>query len=271
MTPTTTVDLAPVRKALADESARVTALLRSAQQVHAPALGDWDLGDVAVHLSHSLDGVLATARGGGSLLDDIWSLSAMSNVLVAGEATRDLGIVADRIEATVAQLLVTLPAAGGQELRPWLIQGADLSLSTLACQALNELVMHGRDVALAEGVAWPVSRDSAAMVLDGFLFPALGVLGRSMVDQAEAAGLRACFDVHLRGGGGATLCFDDGELWVPPGRRRVDCHLSVDPAAFLLVSWGRTSQWPAIARGQLMAWGRRPWLGLRLRSLLRNP
>jgi len=37
------------------------------------------------------------------------------------------------------------------------------------------------------------------------------------------------------------------------------------------VSWGRVSQWPAIGRGQLLAWGRRPWLGLKLRALLRNP
>ena len=56
-----------------------------------------------------------------------------------------------------------------------------------------------------------------------------------------------------------------------PSARRVDCHLSVDPAAFLLVAWDRMSQWHAIPRGQLLAWGRRPWLGLRFRSLLRSP
>lgn len=272
MSLTPTVDLGAARSAVAGESGRVTALLRSARNVSAPALGEWDLGDVAVHLSHRLDSVLAAARGGGSLLDDIWGLSGLSSVLVRGEETRDLGAVADRIDATVADLLAVLPKTGGKEVRPWLVQGVELSLSALACEVLNELVVHGRDVAVAEGVAWPVDRDSAALVLDGFLFPVLGVLGRSMVDQEAAAGVRACFDVRLRGGGGAVLSFDSGDLWVTrTPTRAVDCHLSVDPAAFLLVSWNRVSQGSAIARGQLLAWGRRPWLGLRLRALLRNP
>jgi len=269
---TPTVDLAAVRAALTSESGRLAALLRSARRVDAPALGEWNLGDLAVHVSLSLDAVLATARGSGAMLDDIWGLSGLSNILIRGEATRDLGAIADRIDATVAQLLAVLPDTGGQELQPWVVQGMELPLSTLASQALNELVVHGRDVALAEGVAWPVDRGAAALILDGFLFPALDVLGRSMVHQEEAAGVRARFDVRLRGGGGAHLTFSDGDLSVTRSALGpVDCHLSVDPAAFLLVSWGRVSQWPAIAKGQLLAWGRRPWLGLRLRALLRNP
>jgi len=57
----------------------------------------------------------------------------------------------------------------------------------------------------------------------------------------------------------------------PEPRGRIDYHLSADASALFLVMWGRTSQWHAILRGQLLGWGRRPWLGVRLRSLLRNP
>ncbi|CAN5189865.1 hypothetical protein BH18ACT4_BH18ACT4_02820 [soil metagenome] len=56
-----------------------------------------------------------------------------------------------------------------------------------------------------------------------------------------------------------------------PSSRRADCHLWVDPAPFLLVAWGRKSQWEAVFRGQIVAWGRRPWLGPRLRGLMHNP
>jgi hypothetical protein len=69
-----------------------------------------------------------------------------------------------------------------------------------------------------------------------------------------------------------VLHFDDGDLTVEPEPSgRVDCHLSADPVAFMLVGWGRIGQGPAILKGQLLAWGRKPWLGLKLRSLLRNP
>ncbi len=93
-----------------------------------------------------------------------------------------------------------------------------------------------------------------------------------MVDQVRAAGVRARFDVRLRGEGRFTFVFDDGELHVEGvSDQPVDCHISVDPATFLLISWGRKSQWPAIARGQVTAWGRKPWLGPKFRTLLRNP
>jgi hypothetical protein len=51
----------------------------------------------------------------------------------------------------------------------------------------------------------------------------------------------------------------------------VDCRISADPVAFLLVGYGRVSQWPQIARGKMVAWGRKPWLGVKFRSLLRKP
>ena len=57
----------------------------------------------------------------------------------------------------------------------------------------------------------------------------------------------------------------------PPSSRRVDCHIVADPVAFLMVAYARQSQWEAIAKGKLLAWGRRPWAALRLTSYVRNP
>jgi hypothetical protein len=52
---------------------------------------------------------------------------------------------------------------------------------------------------------------------------------------------------------------------------RVDCRISADPAAFLLVGYGRINQWGPVARGKLLAWGRRPWKGFAFATYLRNP
>ena len=68
------------------------------------------------------------------------------------------------------------------------------------------------------------------------------------------------------------LTIKNGAATVEPwASQPVDCHLSADPAAFLLLGYGRIGQWRAIGRGQLLAWGRKPWLALRLRSLFFNP
>lgn len=271
-TATATVDWPAAREAVATVAPRVTALLRSVEHPTAPALADWDLTDVAIHLSHALDGVAAMANGGGSVLTDLWGLGDLTSALVEGETTRDLAEIADRIEASVESFLRGMETAKDDGVRAWLVEGTAVRLSTLTCHFLNELVVHGRDVAMAEGVPWKVDRRYAALVLTGFIFPAFGQLGPAIVDQQAAAGVRASFDVRLRGGGGVVMRFDNGNLTMEPcSSGSVDCHLSVDPEAFLLVGWGRISQWPAIARGKLFAWGRKPWLGVRLRSLLRNP
>lgn len=270
-----TVNWVDAQQAVAEASARVAGLVRSIRRPEAPALGDWSVVELAVHLSLTVDGVFGMAKGGGGILSDIWQLGSLSGALVTGESERDPARLADRIEASVAQFLTFMREAGDDQVRTWIVPAMQLPLSTLTCHVLNELVVHGRDIAAAEGAAWPISRRDTGLVLNGFLFPVLGGLGRALVDQEEAAGVRATYDVRVRGGGRAVFRFDNGDLTVtrgaPAAGTSVDCKLSVEPAAFLLVAWGRIDQWSAIAKGQLFAWGRKPWLGLQLRKLLRNP
>ena len=272
VTATTTVDWTAARRAVADTAARFTAMLRSARNPDAPAVGEWDVTRTAIHVSLVVDAVAAMTRGGGNLLTDIWDLSTLSRVMIEGEGRRSLSEMADRIDASVAGFLAAMEAAGEDSSHSWILEGTEMPLSTLTCHVLNELTVHGRDIARAEGEPWPIDHADASLIVQGFVFPALHTMGRAIVDQAKAGEVRARFEVRLRGDGRAWLSFDRGDFSVegsPQGP--VDCHLSVDPTAFLLVSWGRITQWPAIARGQLLAWGRKPWLGLQLRSWLRNP
>jgi uncharacterized protein (TIGR03083 family) len=272
VTATTTVDWAAARRAVRETAPRFTAMLRAARAPHAPAFGEWDVTQVAIHVSLAVDAVTAMTRGGGNLITDIWDLSTLSRVMIEGEGRRSLGEMADRIDASVAGFLAAMDAAGEDSSHSWILQGSEMPLSSLTCHILNELTVHGRDIARAEGVPWPIDGAHASLVVQGFVFPALHTMGRAVVDQGRAGEVRARFGVRLRGDGRAWLRFDQGDFSVeasPQGP--VDCHLSVDPTAFLLVAWGRISQWSAIPKGQLLAWGRKPWLGLQLRSWLRNP
>jgi hypothetical protein len=53
--------------------------------------------------------------------------------------------------------------------------------------------------------------------------------------------------------------------------RRPDVTISAQPVALLLVLYKRRPQWPAIARGRLLAWGRRPWLAFSLAGRFHQP
>ena len=85
-------------------------------------------------------------------------------------------------------------------------------------------------------------------------------------------GVTAAYAIQVRGGPEFVARFRDGDLIIEPADSRpVDCHILADPVAFLLVSYGRIGQWGPMLQGKLLAWGWKPWLGLKFKSLLRNP
>jgi hypothetical protein len=282
----------PVRDALRTEVDRVVTLLRSVRNPTAPALARWNLAEVAMHLSQAWIIVPSLAREdrsgivgllpdlqaeaeNASFLADVWELPETTVLGVDSDPERDPRALADRIEQRATAFLANLDAWSPTEERPWLVEGTKVRLSTLACHLLNETMVHGYDIARADGRGWPLDRTRAALVIEEFLFPSAQALGpRALVDQRRAAGKHVTYELRLRGAGRHVFAFDDGALTLEPSGssdRRIDCRISADPAALLLVAWARKSQWAAIAQGQLLAWGRKPWLGPGLRPLMRNP
>ena len=283
------VDWPEAQAALREEVRRVVDLLRSVRNPSAHAVGTWSLAEVAMHLSQAFVLVPGLARSdlsnvyevlpsmaglhGDSLIGDVWELGGVTTLGVDSDPERDTRVLADRIEARAAAFLAEAATHRADETRAWLVEGTTVPLPTLTYHLLNESIMHGSDIAKADGKPWAIKRAHAAMVFDGFIWPIFRAMNpRAMVDQKAAAGVHVVYDVRIRGGGRYRFTFDDGVLNIePPSSERVDCHISADPAALLMVAWGRKSQWEAIAKGQLVAWGRKPWLGPRLRKLLRNP
>jgi len=272
MTFESTVDAASARAALESVLPRLTALIRSIRNPDAPAVGEWNAGDVAVHLSHVWQTLPALVRGDlESPIQAPHELAGLTTASVRDEPSRDMDAIAARIEAAASAYLASPSTNGGA--RPWLVEGTTLPASCFTCHILNESLVHGWDIAHAERRRWRIDPAHAGMAMMGFALPALSVIDpRFPVDQRAAAGVQACFDIRVRRIGRAFLVFDDGALTVePPSNRPVDCHISAEPTALFLLFWSRTSQWPGTLTGRLSMWGRRPWLGIRLPKMVRNP
>ncbi|MDQ4012029.1 MAG: SCP2 sterol-binding domain-containing protein [Actinomycetota bacterium] len=275
--------------ALRDEVARVIVLLRSIQDPQPYAVGQWNLGEVAIHLSQVWVAVPGLARcdlsrihevvpslagvAGDSLIPDMWDLADTTTLAVKSDPERNPTVLADRIETRAEEYLSECVGADPNAPRPWLVQGATVRQSTLTYHLLSETIMHGYDIAHAAGRTWRIEPAHAAMALGRFIVPIIQALDpRALVNGTKAAGVRATYDVRIRRGDRFHFVFDNGSVRVvEPSSRRVDCHISADPVAFLMVIWARQSQWSAISKGKLMAWGRKPWLGPQLRALMRNP
>jgi hypothetical protein len=275
--------------ALREVVGQVTALLRSIEEPGPHAVGDWNLGEVAMHLSQAWIVVPGLARrdlsrayevlpslagvAGDSLIRDIWELGETTMLGVTSDPERNPSVLADRIEARAQEYFRECVGADPTAPRPWLVQGITVAQATLTYHLLNETIMHGGDIAHAAGRPWRIEPAQAAMVLGRFIMPVMQALDpRTMVNAAQVAGLRATYDLRIRGGDRFHFVFQDGALHIDdPRPRRVDCHISADPVALLMVLWNRQSSWSAIVSGKLLAWGRKPWLGPRLKTLIRNP
>ncbi len=274
--------------ALRNEVHRVTALLRSVRDPAAPAVGKWNLAETAMHLSQAWLVVLGLARqdlsgiyevipglagtAGDSLICDMWELGDVTNLGVRSDPERNCRVLADRIEVRAEEFFKECAGRSAEEICPWLVEGSTVRLSTLTSHLLNETVVHAYDIARADERTWQIERPHAAMVLEEFIVPVIQALPPGALVSDKAAGLQATYDLHIRGGRTFQFVFDNKTLRVEePSSRGVDCHISADPAAFLTELWGRRSQWKAIVNAQLIAWGRRAWLGPQLRALLRTP
>jgi uncharacterized protein (TIGR03083 family) len=229
---------------------------------------DWTLGQTAAHIVVDVKYHRAWLRGEGKIDYFVPDL--------AGENLRGIESVKERDPAVLATTVrqdnaAFVREAAGQPVGATFAEevGPDLSLEVMLSVHLGELLVHGWDIATTLGRPWTIGRDEANIVARGVL-PVLPMI----VDSAAAAGVSFAYELSLRGGGPRVLIrVHDGSLTVEPivSRAPADCRISAGPAAFLLVSYGRVGQFGPILRGQLIAWGRRPWAALRLNSFIRNP
>jgi hypothetical protein len=255
-------------RAIEEVVSRLTDMLRRNRGVTATAVGTWTLPEVAAHISHVI--VKDTdALIGGPLPDSELSPAAV-RVLTAemlnDDPERDPNILADRIDALGAAF-VALSASPPTEPVTWL-GGIQLPPSAVACHLLEELLMHGFDIASAARAPWPIAPAHAALAITGAALPIIAASPQSWVRPGSDSRVRARVEFRLRGFDRFVLALDNGpRVEFPPANSRADAYVSAAPADLLLVMLGRQSHWRALRRGKVMVWGRRPQS---LLALLRN-
>jgi uncharacterized protein (TIGR03083 family) len=252
--------------ALRAASAQFTELLRAVRKPDTVAIGHWTISDTAAHVSHTLTTLLDVAKESGSPLPDHTAGAAFNEERLQKDKERDLVVLAERIDDLTNQLVDALQENAWDGLVVWQ-GGIKIARSTVSSIYISEVLVHGHDIARAGDKGWHIARQHAAIALQG-----LAELLPFYVDREAAADFHACYDVNIRSGAQLYFVFEDGSLVIEaPSSRSVDCHISADPGTFLLVGYGRVGQWGPVLRGQLIAWGKKPWLGVKLTSLLKNP
>jgi uncharacterized protein (TIGR03083 family) len=226
----------------------------------------WTVGQCVAHMLIS-DWMYADQIVGPGVTMRIDETSEVNDWSVGPAAGLDpSAIVPDMLRSTAHVLDVVRGLSEDATFTWW--SGAEARVETAIGLLVGERLVHGWDISRALDMPWPIDPGHASIAMAAS-FAAMPLI----VDEAAASGMNAVFEMSLRGHERYELRFTDGNLVTShAGRARdVDCRISADPVALLLTGYGRVPQWRAIVRGRLLAWGRRPWVGLRLGRVLRNP
>jgi uncharacterized protein (TIGR03083 family) len=227
---------------------------------------DWTVHDATAHVVSVARRFIDLPEGRGTWVADPRDLGALNDAQIEALAGLDMQALAARLRGDLTTLAAQVRAYGGAPPSFTFHGGeavaADVALGIL----LGELVVHGWDVASATGRPWPIDGGDVELLLEG-----VEAVLPGWVDHEAAGDLTATFEVRLRGGGTHLWSFRGGRLQVGPAGRRPDVRISSDPVALLLVFYRRQSQWRHIARGRMLAWGRRPWLAFTLAGRFHRP
>ena len=277
--PEVALDREAARAAISAAAGRFAALLRETDDIERPAAGtNWTVAETAAHVSCVLTGFSATIAGEPQALTpkhyieaDFPTRLAASNAATIAMVDHTDAIRLAELITVGAQRFLELVATADQEMEcetPWYGPGRTRTLDCLTALALSELTVHGHDIATGMGRPWPISAEHAKLIV-GTVCPEMCPL---VVRPEAGRGGPMRYEVRLRGNGPRyVIRVADGTAEVRAAGGPVDCVISADPVTFLLVCYGRMPLGRALLRGGMLAWGRRPWLGLRFKDLFFNP
>jgi hypothetical protein len=276
-------DPGALRAALDRESRRLVDRVRSAALLDAPAPGlDWTAGQVVAHLCVVYRAFALAVRGedlGAEITANLGAGDTLPEV-VASTNARALAVVsfpgprkaADGLRECADELLAALdagPDLSADRATPWYGAGMTRTAGTLAALGVSESVVHGYDLAGALRTRPWLDEESAAAAAPIVMSEMLPLL----VDPVSARGFRGSYEVRIRRAPRFVIRLDGGQARTAPsgGGGEVDCVLSLSGCDALLVGFRRRRLWRAMASGGALAYGRRPWLGLRFTTLFQLP
>jgi hypothetical protein len=247
--------VSPIRESLDTTFPRLLATLRAAPTGSAPVKGMlWSVGELGAHIAQTVDVFTEAVNGKVTAYGERGDFSrAVDQRLVDELPERDPARLADLTEARYAEFRRAISDRPDDHV---LQRIQNYTVAGINAVWVIDLNIHGYQ--LGEATGRPFAVDNEALRL------ALRTVLPFAANPVAMRGLHATFALHVRGTEAPIVySIRDGALSVETERdtsTSVDCHIWIDPIAFLLVTLGVMPQWQAILSLKMRAWGRRPWL-----------
>jgi uncharacterized protein (TIGR03083 family) len=206
---------------------------------------------VPFHMPGLTEAVAATTVEGVHRLND---------QVLSSFTERDPGRLTGMLRDRVDLMLTASRSRDPAETFSWL-GGARLPLAGMFAHMVNELLIHGDDIARAVKVPWAMSPEDAALFFDLFYIGlASGNPGRLL--EGSRRPLQRRIAVEFRSGytSPVTLVVRNGALTAEPAGPGADATVRFDPATLNMMMFGRISKPRAVLDRKIVIGGRRPWL-----------
>ena len=270
-----------LRESLSQTGDRFATLVSSVGDPEAKAVGNWSVAETAAHVvviaslyttmlsagasAHPIPGLEDRIRE--SALDEV---GALNEYALAHMVERDPIALGGHIREAVGKLI-----AMSDDLDPschvtWL-GGAQVPVAGWYAHLLNELHLHGGDIARAGGERWDVPQLDAAMSFEMFLVAMLrGDTGHLLAHEPMS---RSDVAIRFRSRHTApvVLAVRDGRIVIDPSSGRLDATLYFQPAALMQILFMRLGKTRAALTGQIAVLGRKPWQLSRFLRAVRFP
>lgn len=269
------------RNALREGGDRFADLVASVADANLMATKEWSIAETAAHvvgIASSYTVMIcpgATSSAGYDFVDLAPGIT-MKAVADLNEATllqfgeRTPAVLARQLRSAVDDILARCDGEDPNAPVSWLA-GSQVPLAGVLAHLVNELLIHGDDIARAAGRDWSIPSWQAALFLDLFLVGVVRTGPGRLLDADDVPARRIAVEFRSRYTTTVTLVLGDGRLRVDGPDSSPDVRVFFEPAMLNLVMFRRRNPLRAMLTGRLVVWGRRPWLLSTFLGVLRMP
>lgn len=188
------------------------------------------------------------------------TVAELNELLLRLDPERDQKALTRRLRADIDRLLAATEHRDPAATVPWL-GDSRVPLAGIAAHLVNELLIHGRDIARGtRHQRWAIPPQDAALFFDLFLVEVIRCGYGRLLDDGDRPQAHVAVEFRSRYTSPVTLSLRDGHVSIADRRSGPDVHLRFDPTTLNLMLFGRISRARAALTGKVVIWGRRPWL-----------
>jgi hypothetical protein len=261
-----------VRSALETTGDRFAGLVLSAEDVSVRATRAWSIAETAAHVTAIAmvdvalvrpdpEGQEPAARVYSGLTSaTVDTVSDLNEEALREYPERGQAALADRLRDTVRTLLAATDGADPTRTVEWL-GGARVTYAGLLAHLLNELQIHGWDIARTSGTRWSMPPEETAPFFEQFFVAMVRAGMGKVLDTSSlephrriAVGFRSAYTTPV------TLVLDSTSLTAHSPDTRADVMVRFRPTVLNLMLFHRLNPARCALTGHVTVWGRRPWL-----------